>query len=116
MEDCMPLSQPPYQEPSPEVLDLLKEEMRLRFPLVHHRHPDLITTRVHGGKVCVDLWSRTGEWIMSSIDSVEKVIQLEEELRSDPAYRAQRLAFLAEVVAMQLAIGQRPRWKRGLWG
>jgi len=56
-EACMPLTQPPYHEPSPDVLDLLKEEMRRRFPLVQHRHPDLITTRVHGDKVCVDLWS-----------------------------------------------------------
>jgi hypothetical protein len=112
----MPENHPPSQEPSPDVLDFLKEEMRLRFPLVQNRQPDLITTRVHGGKVYVDLWSMTGEWIMSSRDSVEKVIQLEEALRTDPASRAQRLAFVAEVVAMQLAIQQRPWWKRVLWG
>jgi len=89
--------------------------MRLRFPLVQNRQPDLITTRVHGRKVYVDLWSMTGEWIMSSSDSVEKVIQLEEVLRTDPAFRAQKLAFGAEVVAMQLAIQQRPWWKPFRW-
>jgi hypothetical protein len=108
----MPPGPTPSHEPSAEILEVLKEEMRQRFPLVRHRHPDRITTRVQDGTVWVDLWSTTGEWIMSSTDSVEKVLQLERALSADPAYRTQRLAFLADVVARQLAIQRRPWWRR----
>jgi hypothetical protein len=108
-EDRMTPNRPSPLEPSPDVLDFLKEAMSLSFPLVKDRSPDLITTRIHHGKVCVDVWSITGEWVMSSEDSVEKIIRLEEELRKDPGYRAEKLAFVAGVVAMQ-----RPR-KRFLW-
>ena len=101
-------------EPSPEMLDYLKEEMRLRFPLVQDRSPDLITTRLDQGKVVVDVWSTTGRWIMSAEDSLEKVNELEEAFRKDPQYRADKLAFLTEIVASQLAL-QRSRKRFWSW-
>jgi hypothetical protein len=85
------------QEIPQEALDFLKEQMRLRFPLVEHQHPDLITTRIQRDKVFVDVWSTTGAWVMSSEDSVEKVRELA-ELIKNPEVRAQMLSFLAELV------------------
>src|SRR5260370_33743026 len=86
------------QEPSQGVIEFLKEEMTLRFALVKDRHPDVITTRVQDGRVFVEVWSTTGQWIMSSEDSVEDVIELGEMIK-DQEIRAKMLTFFAEGVS-----------------
>jgi len=88
------------QEPSQEALDFLKEIMRLRFPLVKDWHPAVITTRVQDGKVIVEMWSDTDQWIMSEEDSVRGVIELGEMIKKYPQRRAQMLAFFAEGISL----------------
>ncbi|RAQ93994.1 hypothetical protein A4R35_00520 [Thermogemmatispora tikiterensis] len=89
------------KEPSQAVLQFLMDEMRLRFPLVQDRHPALVPIRclpngsvLIDGNVFVDVWTRTGQWIMSSATSAKEVTTLEEIVK-DPAKRSQMLEFFA---------------------
>ena len=94
-------SEKPLQyEPSQDVLDFLKEIMKLRFPHVKHHHPEKITTRTQNEVVFVELWSSTGQWIMTEENSIAKVLDLEKRIK-DPRFRAYMLKFLAEAITSQ---------------
>jgi hypothetical protein len=93
----MPLEKPFHREPSQDVLDFLKEIMKLRFPQLKHQHPEKITIRIQNELVFVDLWSNTGQWIMTEENSLGKVLELE-NLIKDPQYRAQMLNLFAKGV------------------
>ena len=94
-------SEKPLQpEPSQDVLDFLKEIMRLRFPQLKHQHPEKITTRTQDGVVFVELWSNTGQWIMTEETAIGKVLDLEKRIK-DPQFRAHMLKFFAEAMTSQ---------------
>jgi hypothetical protein len=92
------MEQVPPPEPSQEVLDFLKEEMQLRFPLVQDQRPAVITVRIQPGRVFVDVLAETGEWIMSSETGEGELATLEEAVK-DPELCAWLLARVADNVA-----------------
>ena len=76
--------------PSQEVIDFLKERMTLKFPLMQNRRPAKVTVSVQNGSVIVDMWSVTGERIISEEDSVQSIIDLERQVKN-PHIRAHML-------------------------
>ncbi len=76
--------QEPVREPSPDVLDFLKEVEMRKFG------PDQrvsATIRRQEDLVFVDVWSHTGRHILTSENSLAQVLYLEEQIK-DPQRRA----------------------------
>lgn len=89
------------QQPFPisqAVMDLLTEEMKIRFVSVQKSHPERWTLQFQeDGQIFVDVWAKNNQWIMR-LELSPNLISHLEQVATQPQMREQHLKFLSEAI------------------